>query len=138
MDTLFIIGLVAFLVCLVASRLISEGSFKRLTSDQKLALMDAFSNMRMYSLVPILAVFLVFLLAVFLEPSFNSLFLVPFLVFILIFVTALQILVFLKLKILELPPRYKTQFILSKIVSVSGFALWIGTMIYPLLGRLSY
>lgn len=50
MDTLTY-GLLAFLVFAVGARFISERALRKLPSEQKLLLLDAFSNGRMYGLV---------------------------------------------------------------------------------------
>ncbi len=47
-------GIIALLVSLVASRIINEQGYRTLTSEQKIRLMDGFSNARAYSMIPVL------------------------------------------------------------------------------------
>lgn len=47
---------VVFFVAVIASRILSSRALKLLSSDQKAALVDAFSGLRAYSLIPLVAI----------------------------------------------------------------------------------
>ena len=52
----YVIGLFAFVVCVLVSRVLSERAFRALPADQKVTLMDGFSGMRAYSMIPVLGI----------------------------------------------------------------------------------
>jgi hypothetical protein len=136
MDSLFNLGIIVMLICIVLSRIISEKAHKNLTSEQKVSLIDSFSEMRKYNLLPLAVIFIVFIFAKYLKPALGMSFYIIFLIAILSFLVGLQIIVFRKLKRLEMPKSYTKIYVLSKIIVLSGFTFWIGTMIYPLFGSI--
>src|SRR5882724_7759877 len=57
---LFIAGLLLLLVGLFSSRFLSERSMKLLSSDEKLKLLDSFSSLRVFGVLPLLLIFFSF------------------------------------------------------------------------------
>ena len=58
MDT-FTVTLFIFLGCVLTSRIVAERALRKLSPDEKVRLMDAFSAMRAYSFVPVILIVLV-------------------------------------------------------------------------------
>jgi hypothetical protein len=69
MDNVFYIGVAICAVCIVASRIISERNYRKLGDDQKDAVMDAMSSMRLVNLVPIVLVAGLFLGVMLFKPA---------------------------------------------------------------------
>lgn len=133
MNDLSNVGIVVLLLCIVVSRIISERALKTLNQEEKMALVDSFSKLRTYNLIPLVVLFLVFLATQYLAPSMGTTPYIVFLCAILAFLIILQYVIFLKLKKLEMPDHYTKKYVCSRFIVIGGFFFWIGIMIYPLL-----
>jgi len=60
MNPLIYIGLAAFFIGLIASRILSERALRLLTPDEKLRLLDSFSRLRAFGSIPLVIIVFIF------------------------------------------------------------------------------
>jgi hypothetical protein len=133
MGSLSNIGIIVLLACIVVSRIISERALKKLTSEEKVVIIDSFAKLRTYNLIPLVVLFIAFFSANYLVPSIGHSLYIVFLVLILAFLIGLNFLIFKKLKALKVPSNYTKTVIFSKSIVIAGFVFWIGVTIYPVI-----
>ena len=129
MNIPYIIGLIVFFVLLVASRFLNEKALKILSSEEKVKLLDGFSNMRKYNLIPIIVFIGIYFL---MNKYFPQLYLVIFISYfglLIIFVILTSIITFKKLHKLELPKNYIKKYIFSMIIQYIGITILFTSII---------
>ncbi len=130
MNSMSTIGLFIFLAAALLSRVVSEQALRTLTPEQKVSILDAFSSMRAYSLIPvILLVALIFGLPAFVPNSSwwsAGIGLGGSLLFIVVF----HVVAARKLKTAPVPESYKRRVLLSRHISHAGLVLLFGSFIY--------
>jgi TRAP-type uncharacterized transport system fused permease subunit len=117
------IGVISFLALIFLSRFYHEKGMSALNPDEKVKLLDSFSNMRKYYLIPIM-----FLIGVFyvVKPYLSEHYLVSFftlLAAILIFALIVSIVSYRKVKRLSLNKEYMKHYYISRAI------LYIGVII---------
>ena len=136
MNSLSNVGIIILLLCIALSRIISERAIKFLSPEEKVILVDSFSNFRTYNLLPLVVIFIAFISANYLMPSLGVSLYIIFLFVTLVFLMVLQILIFRKLVALKMPAVYTKTYVFSKAIVIAGFACWIGITAYPLIGEI--
>ncbi|OGY87707.1 MAG: hypothetical protein A2233_02045 [Candidatus Kerfeldbacteria bacterium RIFOXYA2_FULL_38_24] len=123
MSTLSTIGLISFLICLFLGRFLNEKALQVLNKDEKIKLMDGFSKMRKYNLIPIIIfTILIILLGRTLQPVTN------FIIFILLWIILIAVthmFLFSKLKSLQLSDKYIKKIVLAQIIKFLGVGIFI-------------
>lgn len=124
-----IIGLITFIAAYLAARLIAERALKLLTENEKGILLEGFSKKRIYSLIGVVALVLIHLVLQSLLP--NSYFAgLPFFVAVLVlYLLASSIYAYKKLKSLEMPENYISQFLLGTFIQYVGIFIFFGFLI---------
>jgi len=116
MDNIFA-SLMVLLVSILVSRIISERALKKLNSEEKIKLFDAFSNMRMYSMMPL--VMLILMLFMFKHVYFL------FAPAILAYMLILNIFIFRKLKRIDIPKNIVGHFMFARSIAFVGFLAFL-------------
>ncbi len=132
MSDFSIVGIAVFFISIIFSRIISEKAFIQLSQEQKISIVDSFSKMRTYNLIPIGTILLAFFL---LEKyiSLNSIGVFSFLAALSAFLIFFQWLSVRKLKKLDLPEKYIKKYFISRLIIMSGFIFWIAITLSPTL-----
>ena len=133
MEDLSTIGIIILFSAFIISRIISEKALRQLSPDQKVLILDSFSKMRMYNLIPLVLIIVAYF---FIKEvtSFHSY--VPYIFFLAIlflFVIAIQVVSFKKLKSLKLPDVYLKKYLTSQIIVIVVFLIWIPFTIYSMI-----
>jgi hypothetical protein len=117
-DPLF--GVFAFIVAYFISRVISERALKRLTTEEKAKLLDAFSGYRIFNMVIILSLFLLVLAGDRLLPELRSTLWLAFTVLLALILVTISSLSYRKLKNLDMPTPYSKSFLVSRSIQYMG------------------
>ena len=115
-------GFVVFFVAIVVSRIINERGYRTLGSEEKVRLMDGFSKIRSYALIPLLALVAGywFLMT---QTSVNKQALsVMYFGLVIVYLVVRCIVNHVKLVQLDLPSDYRRTFTIAQVVSMTGVA----------------
>ena len=121
-------GFIALLVAIVISRFINERGYRTLEPDQKLRLMDGFSAIRMYSMVPLLVLVAAFWFLVTKTDVNKQMVTTAYFGLLAIYVVVRTILNQKKLTTLEMPQQYCRSFMIAQAISLVGFAWFFYTI----------
>lgn len=127
MDDLMI-AVIVLLSFTFASRVINERANKKLDQEKKAELIDLFSKDRMYTFAVLISIIILF----FASLKFDLL--KPFLTFviyifsILLFLVSSSIMSYRKLKKAEFPSSYINTYILSTVLRLLGFVIFVALM----------
>jgi hypothetical protein len=117
---LFTSGIIAVLASMIMSSFINERAFRVLSAEQKVRLMDGFSNYRKLAMIPLTILIAAFyLLATQTTIDRQSLF-VAYFASLTIYVICSNITIHRKMKSLQMPSEYVYYFSIGQIVSVAG------------------
>jgi hypothetical protein len=133
MNELSKISIIILFAAIILSKIISEKALKQLSPEQKISILDSFSKMRMYNLIPLVLILGFFFFA---EKIFHFNGFIPYILFlvaILSFMMVIQVVSLKKLKTLQLPDKYMKKYFSSQLIILLGFIAWIGISIFPLI-----
>jgi hypothetical protein len=133
MNLFYIIGIVIFLLLIVVSRFLNERAIRTLNSEEKVKLIDSFSNMRKYNLIPIIVLIGLFFFLTSYFPEFYLTIIISYFGLLIIFVIITSLRTFKKLHKLELPAIYIKRYIVSMIVQYFGLSILFTSIILSLL-----
>jgi hypothetical protein len=122
-------GVIALLVSLVASRIINERGYRKLTSEQKLRLMDGFSNARAYSMIPVFVLVVAYFLLVSQTNLDRQYLNLGYFALLIAYVVGRTILSQRKISQLDLPVEYSRSFTISQFLSILGIAWFFFVML---------
>lgn len=125
----FYIGFIALLVCALAARIISEKAFKLLDGEQKVEVLDAFSGMRKWSLVPLIIIFLMFALGDCSADIASTVINISAFVGILVHLLIMHFLVRKKINELSVPGDYKRKLMIARWVSYAGIGFLVAFLV---------
>lgn len=129
MNTNIIIAIIIFLVLIVVSRYFSEKGLKSLTDEQKSALIDEFSKMRIFVLIPIITlVGLYFLILKYFRQHYFIATIVYF-VAIIAYLIGNNIFIYFKLKKLDLSDEYRKQYIIAQSLRYIGIVIFLFVLV---------
>ena len=126
----YVIGLFAFVVCVLVSRVLSERAFRALPADQKVTLMDGFSGMRAYSMIPVLGILAVMFGLPQLVPAHPRIGLFVGLGLLLVYVVGMHVVIVRRLRAMEINPKYQRDFMFARHVSHLGMFVLFGCLLY--------
>ena len=118
---LTMVGIVVFILCFAASRIVAERALMTLAPDQKLALLEAFSGARAYYFIPIAVLVILYMVVAYFLPEHHDAVFYGFLSLSVLGVLSMTGLGFHKIKQLDLPRSYLLRLGLSRIISLLGF-----------------
>ncbi len=128
MDTQSIIGMVFLFAGIIISRIINERAMKKLTADEKVKLIDGFSGLRLYSIIPIVVVIGLFVVLNRYSTLSSITVFVIYISLLLFIVFALQMVVHKKLLSLEFPKSYLKMYHISRVFYLTGFGGFLATL----------
>jgi hypothetical protein len=117
-DTTF--GLVVFVSAYIIGRIINEGALRKLSVEQKAALLDAFSSYRIYSLIAVAVIFVGYIFSVYFLSRYDYFINAFFFGLIICVMLYNTFFAYKKLYTLELPAGYMKSFWLSSIIQYIG------------------
>jgi hypothetical protein len=117
-DTTF--GLVVFVSSYIVGRIINEGALRKLSVEQKAALLDSFSSYRIYSLIAVAVIFVGYIFSVYFFSRYDYFINTFFFVLIICVMLYNSFFAYKKLYTLDLPPGYMKSFWLSSIIQYIG------------------
>ncbi|HEV7646070.1 MAG TPA: hypothetical protein VGO50_19190 [Pyrinomonadaceae bacterium] len=117
-DTTF--GLVVFVSTYIIGRIINEGALRKLSVEQKAALVDAFSSYRIYSLIGVAVIFVGYILSVYFISRYDYFVNTIFFALIICVMLYNTFFAYKTLYTLGLPPGYMKSFWLSSIIQYVG------------------
>lgn len=123
-------GVIALLVGMVASRLLNERGYRQLSAEEKVRLLDGFSGVRAYSLIPLLVLVGVLWLLTSQTQIDKQYLLFGYFSLLVVYVIAQVIFNQRKLSQLDMPAGYRQLFTLSQVVSCLGIAWFFFTMLW--------
>jgi hypothetical protein len=113
-------GLIVFVSAYVISRIIGEGALRKLSVEQKAALLDAFSAYRIYSLITVMAIFVGYIFSVYFLSRYDYFINAFFFGLIICLMLYNTFFAYKKLYRLNLPDGYVKSFWLSTIIQYVG------------------
>lgn len=131
-DPLF--GFIALAVAIIVSRIIMERALKRLGSNEKARLVDAFSGYRIYNYAAILLLMVLFFASTRYFPRLNSTITAIFFISFFVITGIVSVLSYRKLKALNLPFYYIKSYLISLGIQYVG----IGFLFAPIVARYSW
>lgn len=134
MNLSFLIGGLILIVSTIISKIISENSIKLLDSEQKVKVVDTFSNMRKYYSIPGIVLLFGFLLFFdYLVVHISGIMILTILLVIIFsHYSITTFYIFKKLKLLNLPDAYLKKQYLSRTIDIVGVMFLFGIVISPI------
>ena len=129
MSNFMILGIIVLFACYALSRFISEKGLKTLNSEQKVALVDEFSNQRKYSFIPIAIILVAYLIIIQLQSEHITFYYFLFLLALIIILAIMHFITSKKLHKLNLPKSYLKFYTVSRIVNYFGLGIFLGAII---------
>ncbi len=117
------VGMAAFLAAIIVSRIVQERALRKLSTEEKGQLVEAFSGLRLLSLVPLAALAGLYFLMMSLEALTTTMLLTIFLPATLLFSLVIQVLVHRRLRRLDLHPEYLRAYTIGRGCFLLGFLL---------------
>jgi hypothetical protein len=105
------------------SRFVSEKALKILDNEEKAKLLDSFSNFRKYSQIPVIVVFILYLIINYINPPFADIAFIFLISIFLIFMFLTHFLINKKLSSMNLPKAYIKKFNIARHIYNSGFVI---------------
>lgn len=131
LDWQFLLGAGLFVVGIVVSRMLSERNFAKLDDSQKVRVMDSFSSMRMWNLVPVFMVMVLFLGVVWIQPRYTTLASWVVMSLLVVFLFVRHFMVRRKLSSIQAPDWYARGVLLSSAVYYAGIIVFLATTLIP-------
>lgn len=122
-------AIIVLLVAVAASRFISAKALKRLSPEKKTELIDKFTGFSAVYMIPVVVIFIAFVCVIkftHLNPEVVSWI---FYGLMLIFIVVSQVIASKKLKELHLDPSYIKSYTISRVISLSGFAVFFSIIL---------
>lgn len=113
------------LLTMIFSRIINERGYKLLSSEEKLRLMDGFSKIRAYAMIPLFALIAIYLLLMKKTDLDKGDLFTIYMGLLILFIIIRTVLNHRKLVSLNLPAGYRRYFMTSQIVSLLGAAWFL-------------
>ena len=126
----FTVGIFALIACIVISRMLSEHAFRSLSGEQKLALMEAFSGMRAYSMLPMVLILAAVFGLLYLFPDHHRTCFLASLLILLLYVAVVHVFVLNRLNSVDLPAGYKRSFLVARHINHAGMLVFFGCLFY--------
>ena len=122
-------GILVFLGSVVVSRLLNERGYRKLDKEQKLRLMDGFSSVRAYSILPIVVILLVYWLLVTKTELNRAVLSYGYFAVLLLHMVGRTVFDQQKMSRLEMPREYQRVYALSQGITFSGLTWFLFTLI---------
>ncbi|MFA4943111.1 MAG: hypothetical protein WC789_00230 [Lentisphaeria bacterium] len=127
MDGWSLTGLLVCFACVIASRVLSERAVRGLTGEQKTALAEAFAKTRMWQLLPVATLVLLYLLFQWLG-WFKGLIMGLYFAGLALCFIGLHVAAAIKLRRLQLPASYTRTYAFARLLVFLGFIFLAATL----------
>ena len=116
-----------FLVVMIVNRIINERALRKLSTEEKGTLVEAFSGFRMIALVPLAAIAALYLVMTQLGATTTVMLLAVYLPAMVIFTVVLQWMVYRRLKSMDLPAEFTRAYVIGRgMVTVALGVVFLG------------
>ncbi len=122
-------GVFVLFVAILVSRILNEKGYRKLSPEEKLRLMDGFSTIRIFSIVPLLLLIALFWFLSTQTETRLQMLTVGYFKLLILYVLTRSFLNQKKLLQLRLPKAYQQTFALSQAVSLAGVAWFFFTLL---------
>jgi len=112
-----------FVVALLVSRILNEQAMKELPEKKKIELIDGFSSMRTYSMIPIIIIIAGFYYVVTNTSIKHDHLMYAYFLALILYIAISQTYIYIKLLKLDFPSSYVKKYILSKVIIFAGVVL---------------
>ena len=129
-------GYIAFFAAIIVSRMMNEKGFRTLSDEEKLRLIDGFSKMRAYSLIPLVALIGGYWLLIRQSGIDARILTFGYFGMLVGYMVVKGIWTHKKLVALDLPSKYRRYFNISQSVSLLGVAWFFYTLLLNKLSKL--
>lgn len=117
------VGMAVFLAAIIVSRIVQERALRKLSTEEKGQLVEAFSGLRLFSLIPLAALAGLYFLMMSLEALTSTLLLTIFLPATVLFSVVMQVLIHRRLRSLSLHPDYVRAYAIGRGLFLAAFIL---------------
>jgi hypothetical protein len=111
-----------FFLVIVVNRILQERALRKLSTEQKGQLVEAFSGYRMTALIPVAAIAGLYMLMTQLEAVTTAVMLAVYIPAVLVFSLVLQVFVYRKLRTLKVDPEYLRVYVIGRGLMAVAFA----------------
>ena len=129
-NTSLIIGFVLFAATLIFGRVLSEQALKKIPKSRKTALVDAFSRYRVFSMIPLVLL----LLAAWAAMKYRFLsswgLVVGVIAALLVYIVASNVIIFKKMRRLDVPATYLRLYIISRGIQHVGLVALLAIILF--------
>jgi len=129
MDNNYWIGLFSMLLIILIARILSERAMKKLTQDQKVDLLDLFSNRRIYNYVILIGIIGLFVACSKLELISPALNIVIYIVLLTLYIFINTFLSYRKLKDYDFPDFYIGTYLFTSSLRIVGLVVFFAFMV---------
>ncbi len=119
------IAFVVLIVAVIVSRIISHKALQELTSDQKAALIDSFSGMQAYSLIPLALLLGLYFLLIRFTATSTSILLVGFFLVLICYIAWNYWFIRKKMSALDLPESYLSKNGIARVIQYAGLGVFL-------------
>jgi hypothetical protein len=113
-----------FIACWFIGRLINENALKELSIEEKAKLIDGFSAMRIYSILPVAVICIAYIVAIKFMTINHAILISTYLLFLLLYIIVISVFVFRKLSSLGYPKGYINKYALSRVIQFIGIGIF--------------
>jgi|WetSurMetagenome_2_1015567.scaffolds.fasta_scaffold915455_1 hypothetical protein len=113
-----------FIACWFIGRLINENALKGLSIEEKAKLIDGFSGIRIYSIIPVAVICIAYIVAIKFMTINHAILISTYLLFLLLYIIVISVFVFRKLSNLGYPKSYINKYALSRVIQFIGVGIF--------------
>jgi hypothetical protein len=124
-----IIGVLVFLGAMVINRVLAEKALRRLSTEEKARLLDSFSNHRIYSMVLLVILVLLYVIASKILPELRLKLAWGLFGLVILSSIVTTILSYVKLKSLAVPTHYVNNFLIRSCLHFAGLVFLVFTFV---------
>nr|WP_294859735.1 hypothetical protein [uncultured Fluviicola sp.] len=129
MDNNYITGLFSMLFVLLISRILSERAMKKLDQNQKVALLDLFSNRRIYNYVILIGIIGLFFACSKFELISSAFNIVIYVILLTLYIFINTLLSYRKLKDYDFPDFYIRTYLFTSSLRIVGLVVFFAFMV---------
>lgn len=133
MSVYIIIGVLGLLAGVMISRILNEKALKTITSDEKVKLIDGFSKLRKYNLIPIIILIGTFFILSYFLKEYTIVISIGCFILLALDIVVTSIYTYKKLKEFEMPKEYFSYYNIARILSYLGFFIFICCLILDII-----
>jgi branched-subunit amino acid transport protein len=122
------VGMAAFLTAIIVSRILQERALRSLTTEEKGRLVEAFSGMRLFALVPLAALAGIYFVVMGIDAQTTATLLTIYVPTALLVAICMQAVIHRKLHKLQVHADYLRAYTIGRVLVLAGFVLFFLSM----------